>query len=610
MDAQKTWWSTAIQEELAALCDIPATEVPAPTLQTPPKADMGDVAIPCFPYAKLARTAPPVIATKLVAALMAKPEVAQYGEAKAVGPYLNIFLNLEGSTADLLAEISRAGAAYGHNNSLAGQRIMVEFSSPNTNKPLHLGHLRNDSLGESVSRILQANGAEVRKVNLVNNRGMHICKSMLAYKLFGKGKTPASEGIKGDHFVGSFYVKFAQWAKEDATADKQVQEMLELWEQGDHETLELWNTMNSWTMQGIGETYKKTGISFDTIYYESDTYKHGKSEILQGLKEGHFFKKDDGSVWVDLSPINLDEKVLLRGNGTTLYMTQDVGTAMARHKDWPFDQLVYVVGSEQEYHFKVLFYILQLMGNPWAKNLYHLSYGMVNLPDGKMKSREGTVVDADDLMDELITIAKNEIIAKGRQDVVHDLDATAQAIALGALNYYLLQVTPSKDMVFNPKESISFQGNTGPYIQYTGARIASILRKAEAEGIAEIGERMYTETDEGESAKGASQTATTQSPTATPDASLLSLTQERELISLMQRYPELVAKAGAEHNPALLTSFLYDIAKLFSRYYHDNSILKAESPALITARVALVKAIALVIQSAMALVGVPYLAVM
>ncbi len=582
MDALKSWWSSAILEELAKLFDLPQEELPQPTLQTPPKADMGDLAIPCFPYAKATKTAPPVIAAKLVEALKNREGVANYGEPKIAGPYINIFLNLAGSSKDLLSNIFEQGSNFGHNVTLNDQRIMVEFSSPNTNKPLHLGHLRNDSLGESVSRILKANGAEVRKVNLVNNRGMHICKSMLAYKLFGEGKTPQSEQMKGDHFVGSFYVKFAQWAKEDDSADQQVQDMLELWEKGDPETIELWNTMNSWTMEGIGETYEKTGISFDTIYYESDTYKHGKDEILQGLKHGHFFTKEDGSVWVDLEPIGLDSKVLLRGNGTTLYMTQDVGTAIARHRDWPFDQLVYVVGSEQEYHFKVLFYILQVMDNPWAKNLYHLSYGMVNLPDGKMKSREGTVVDADDLMAELVTIARDEIIAKERQDIVDDLDKTAEAIALGALNYYLLQVTPTKDMIFNPKESISFQGNTGPYIQYTGARMASILRKYNKQVL----------------------------PVEKIDFSLLELTQERELLGLMQKYPELVTKAASDHNPALITSFLYDIAKLFSRYYHDNSILKAESDSLVDARVALVSAISLVMQSAMHLVGVPYLASM
>ncbi len=582
MESLKSWWIDAIEEELTKLIQ-PTEELPKPTVQTPPKADMGDIAIPCFPYAKVARKAPPVIATELVTALLKRGDVASYGEPKAFGPYVNIFLNLEESTKDLFSEIATTGVSYGHNSTLGGKRIMVEFSSPNTNKPLHLGHLRNDSLGESISRILKANGAEVRKVNLVNNRGMHICKSMLAYKLFGEGKTPESEGIKGDHFVGNFYVKFAQWAKEDPSADKQVQDMLELWEQGDAETLELWNLMNSWTMEGIGETYKKTGISFDTIYYESDTYTNGKDEILQALKEGHFFTKEDGSVWVDLSPINLDSKVLLRGNGTTLYMTQDVGTAIARHKDWPFDQLVYVVGSEQEYHFKVLFYILQLMGHPWAESLYHLSYGMVNLPDGKMKSREGTVVDADDLMSELISIAREEIISKSRENEVDSLDGTSEAIALGALNYYLLQVTPTKDMIFNPKESISFQGNTGPYIQYTGARIASILRKYSSTFGQELPE------------------------TTRIDSTLLSLTEERELIGLMQKYPELVKRAGNDHNPSLITTFLYDFTKLFSRYYHDNSILKAESQELIEARVALVTAIGTVMKSAMALVGVPYL---
>jgi arginyl-tRNA synthetase len=554
--------------------------LPPLAVQTPPKPELGDIAFPLFAYAKLLRMAPPALAAE-VKARIEKLEERPLGDLLIAGPYLNVRIDMTAIAGELSQTIASSGDSYGTGDSLAGQRVTIEFSCPNTNKPLHLGHMRNDSIGESVSAILKANGATVRKVNLINNRGVHICKSMLAYRKFGNGETPQSTNMKGDHFVGKYYVKFAEWAKEDPTAEQQAQDMLKKWEDGDPEVLSLWETMNGWTLEGLASSYRTMGIGFDAYYYESDTYKFGKDEILKGLENGVFYREEDGSVWVDLSPIKLDKKVLLRKDGTSLYMTQDVGTAIMRHKDWPFDSLVYVVASEQQYHFKVLFYVLGLLGYSWAKNLHHLSYGMVNLPDGKMKSREGTVVDADELVAQLTELAASEIHAKHREEMVGDVGKTAASIALGALNYYLLQVIPTKDMVFNPAESISFSGNTGPYLQYMGARICSMLRKFEAERDAyrDIGF----------------------------NSSLLTLGDERELVKQLALYPEVVEKAGSEFDPSLVCSYLYGLSKIFSKWYHDNPILKAGSKELVRARVELCRMVLQVLKNAFSLVGIPFL---
>lgn len=561
----------------------PVSDLPPLVAQVPPKPELGDLAFPLFAYAKILHMGPPLLAKTLkerIEALEERPS----GELLVSGPYLNIKIDAASLANALSAKIEAEGERYGNNETLAGKRVVIEFSCPNTNKPLHLGHMRNDSLGMSMAAILAANGAEVRKVNLINNRGVHICKSMLAYQKFSHGETPESSGIKGDHLVGNYYVKFAQWAKEDPTAEEQAQAMLKKWEEGDSEVLALWQKMNDWTIRGLYESYEAMRISFDAYYWESETYKYGKDEILKGLAEGVFSREEDGSVWVDLSDIKLDKKVLLRSDGTSLYITQDVGTAIMRHKDWPFDAHIYVVGSEQQYHFKVLFSVLERLGYTWAQNLHHLSYGMVNLPEGKMKSREGTVVDADELLASLTTLAEEEIRSKGREEQVGDITETSAAIALGALNYYLLQVTATKDMIFNPAESISFNGNTGPYLQYMGARISSMLAK------------FHSEQPEVE---------------ALPfDAGLLTLSDERELVKLLARYGEVVAKAGAEYDPSLVTAYLYELSKLFSRYYHDNPVLKAPSPALVRARITLVRMVDQVLKNAFALVGIPYLASM
>lgn len=596
LNTLKNAWKEAIEKELKEY--LGSDEIQSLTIGVPPKADMGDAAFPMFPYSKAAKKAPMMIAEDIKKRLEEKDHPA--GTISTAGPYINITFDLSSISDTLFSEVEKGGSEYGKSDTLKGKRMMVEFSCPNTNKPLHLGHMRNDSLGQSVSELLKSQNAEVKKVNLINNRGVHICKSMLAYKIFGNGETPESTGEKGDHFVGRYYVRFATWEKEVENAkkenpdivkdpsfvdpDAEAQKMLKLWEDGEKEVRELWTLMNKWTLDGLAESYKNMGISFDKYYYESDTYKFGREEVMKGLEMGIFEREEDGSVQIDLSPIKLDKKVLLRRDGTTLYMTQDIGTAVKRHEDWPFDSLTYVVASEQQYHFKVLFYILSKLGYKWADELHHLSYGMVNLPNGKMKSREGTVVDADDLLSELSELAKNEIVEKGREDAVEDVDKTAKDIALGALNYYLLQVQPTKDMVFNPEESISFNGNTGPYLQYTGARISSILRKYE---------------DIEKSLENVSF-----------DGKLLSGEDEKALIKLIASFPATVTKAASDFDPSVVASFLYEIAKTFSHYYHDNRILDADSKELIVARVRLIKAIKTTMENGFRLIGVPFLVAM
>lgn len=587
----KNEWKSFLEKELKEY--IGSDNIAPLSVGVPPKSDMGDLAFPLFPYAKAAKKGPQQIAMDL------KERIGNNhpaGDIIISGPYFNVSLDISSLAPFIYREVEKKGKDYGKGESQKGKKAMIEFSCPNTNKPLHLGHMRNDSLGQSVASLIKSQGADVMKVNLINNRGVHICKSMLAYKTFGNGETPQSTGEKGDHFVGRYYVRFAQWEKEAEEAkknnpnivntpdwedpDEEAQKMLRAWERGDKEVRELWTKMNGWTLEGLEESYKNMGISFDKYYYESETYKFGKEEVLKGLEMGIFQKEEDGSVQVDLSPIGLDKKVLLRKDGTTLYMTQDIGTAIRRHSDWPFDSLTYVVASEQQYHFKVLFYCLGLLGYDWAKELHHLSYGMVNLPNGKMKSREGTVVDADDLLEELTVLAEKEIIDKGRESAVDDVKETSRKIALGALNYYLLQVTPTKDMVFNPEESISFNGNTGPYLQYTGARICSILRKAE-----ELNDIEF-------------------------DGKLLSLDDEKTLLKLIDSFPETVEKAATGFDPSVIASYLYECAKTFSHYYHDNRILNAETKELIKARISLCKMLKVVMENGFDLIGVPFLEAM
>ncbi len=577
-------------------------------VENPPKPEMGDLGAPMFTLAKAFHMAPSAIAqgvAKIISDAAAAGKSlggenpASLGTFAPVGPYVNVKLNKANASADILMAIAAQGDNYGSldeagNAPLKGRKVMVEYSSPNTNKPLHLGHMRNDALGESVSRILKKAGAEVFRTNIINNRGVHICKSMLAYKLFHepKGETPETLHMKGDHFVGQCYVEFDRYAKEHPEAAQQAEDMLVQWEQskpGD-ELYTLWEKMNGWAISGVKETYERTGVGFEKLYFESETYLKGKEEIVKGLEKGLFFRAADGSVRVDVTEAvgkgkdgEDHEKVLLRKDGTSVYITQDIGTAIYRHSDWAFNQLVYVVASEQIFHFKVLFYILRKLGFDWAEKLYHLSYGLVNLPSGRMKSREGTVVDADDLIDSLHADALKAIQDKGRDEAVGSPDEVAEKVALAALHYYLLQVAPVKDMLFNPEESLSFNGNTGPYLQYMGARIASILRKAGEQGL---------EPDSG-------------------DAALALLTHESEwaLTKKLAEFPRLVAKAADALDPSLMANYLYDVCKSFSAFYRDCPILPVaeKEPLLARARLCLASCTLTVLKNAMHLVLVPFL---
>ncbi|MCL2441869.1 MAG: arginine--tRNA ligase [Treponema sp.] len=575
--------------------------------ENPPNPEMGDIGFPMFSYAKTLRKGPPQIA-QIAAEKLTNILVTENSNAKAEaqGPYINIRMDRAETAGIILEKIlnnNEKDFSFGRPGNKTGKKVMIEFSSPNTNKPLHLGHLRNDVLGESISRIIKASGAEVRKVCIINDRGIHICKSMLAYKEHGQGKTPESEGIKSDRFVGNWYVNFnnelkkeadklinSGIKKEEAEAQtdsmKKAQEMLRKWEAGDSETVELWKNMNKWAIEGMKKTYERTGISFDKYYYESDTYTLGKDEVLKGLEKGIFYREEDGAIAVDLTEEKLDKKILLRSDGTSIYITQDFGTAINRYNDWPFDQLIYVVGSEQHYHFKVLFVILDKLGFTWAKNLRHLSYGMVNLPEGKMKSREGTVVDADDLIDSLRDMALSEIREKGREDDVGDPMEVSEKIALGALHYFLLQPSPVKDMLFDPNESLSFTGNTGPYLQYMGARISSMMRKSEESG------KKNSKTED------------------SVVFSLLTNDSEWELVKILAVYPAVVGEAAENLDPSCLTGYLYELSKAFSRFYHECPILNCEDPALSKARLELSRAVMFVLKDAFNLVCIPFLEVM
>jgi arginyl-tRNA synthetase len=587
MKKYRDQWRAIVASALSAMgadAGQPDIDTAVLTAETPPDPRLGDIAFPLFPFARVLKKAPAAIAAEVARRAASDPRAAGAGTATAAGPYVNVSLVRPTVVEDILAGISGAGSGFGATDALRGQRIMLEFSCPNTNKPLHLGHLRNDAIGESLSRILSTAGGTVRKVNLINDRGVHICKSMLAYMRFGNGTTPETEKIKGDHFVGDYYVKYAQYESEHPEAEEEVRTLLRQWEAGDAKVRELWRTMNAWVTDGLEKSYRRTGVSFDKVYFESEIYMLGREVILDGLKKGIFQRDPDGSVWVDLTPQGMDREVLLRSDGTSIYLTQDVGVAIQRSKDWPFDRLIYVVASEQRHHFHVLFKVMEILGYPWAPSLHHLAYGMVNLPEGKMKSREGTVVDADDLLDELESLAAEEIKAKEREEDVGDPAATARAVALGALHYWFLQVTAVKDMTFDPKESISFTGNTGPYLQYTGARISSMLRKFEQ--------------------RKASYEAGRLQP------SLLSLPEEWELAKSLALFPEVVVASARDLNPSVLTTYLFELCKAYSRYYQDHPVLRNESQDLVVTRIALVRAVVQVLRNGLGLLGIPFLEAM
>ena len=550
----------------------------------------GDYTVVVFPFVKTSRQAPEATGAAMGEWIVANvPEISAFNCVKG---FLNLSLSNEYWNS-VLAEMVQT-PDFGQLPD-TGRTVMVEFSSPNTNKPLHLGHIRNNLLGWSVSRLLEANGHRVIKANLVNDRGIHICKSMLAWLKTCNGATPESLGVKGDHLVGDCYVKFndlykaevealvkggmeKEEAEKNAPIMKEAQAMLVKWEQGDPEVRELWKKMNSWVYAGFDKTYSDLGISFDKIYYESQTYLLGKALVQKGLDMGIFERQEDGSVWCDLTSDGLDRKLLLRGDGTSVYMTQDLGTAERRFDEYKLDELIYVVGNEQNYHFQVLKLILGKLGFGWSDDIYHLSYGMVELPEGKMKSREGTVVDADDLIEKMYNTAKETSLELGKLDGMseQEQDELFRMLSLGALKYFIIKVDPKKTMLFDPKESIDFNGNTGPFIQYTHARIKSILRKAADQGI-DLGEAL-------------------QSTELNP--------KEVRLVKILNSFPAKIAEAGLAHSPALVANYAYELAKDFNQYYHDTPILREEDAAKLRLRLKLISMIARVLVKAMDILGI------
>ncbi|WP_295879415.1 arginine--tRNA ligase [uncultured Alistipes sp.] len=550
----------------------------------------GDYTLVTFPLLRRSRKSPEATATELGTYMKEhNPEISSFNVVKG---FLNLVL--DGSFwADRFDELA-AQEDYGCQPS-TGRTVMIEYSSPNTNKPLHLGHIRNNLLGYSVAQILQANGHRVIKANLVNDRGIHICKSMLAWKLYGDGETPASTGMKGDHLVGKYYVEFdkhykaqikelmaegqsEEEAKKNAPIMREAQEMLRKWEAKDPEVYALWEMMNGWVYEGFDVTYRALGVDFDKVYYESQTYLLGKSLVEEGLRKGVFYRRPDNSVWIDLRADGLDEKLLLRGDGTSVYMTQDLGTAYRRFEDNRLDDMIYVVGNEQNYHFQVLKLVLKKLGYAeWSDHITHLSYGMVELPEGKMKSREGTVVDADDLIADMVHTAREMSAELGKLDgcTEEEANAVSTMVGLGALKYFILKVDPKKTMLFDPRESIDFNGNTGPFIQYTHARICSVLRKAAEAGI-----------DYSEPVRASY------------------LPEERELVKMLTEYPSVVKAAGENFAPSLIAAYVYELAKQFNGYYHDHSILKEEQADVRCMRLRLAQQVARVIRLGMKLLGI------
>lgn len=564
------------------------------------KGQDGQFTIVVFPLLRISKKKPEDTAQDLGEWL--QKNVKEIGRYNVVKGFLNLCLNesVWVETLNLMANTKDYGL-----KPVTGESplVMIEYSSPNTNKPLHLGHVRNNLLGWSLAQIIQANGNKVVKTNIVNDRGIHICKSMLAWLKWGNGETPQSAHKKGDHLIGDYYVLFDQHykaevsqlkeqyekeglsaedaeqkAKQEAPLIKEAHQMLVKWEQGDEQVRALWKKMNSWVYEGFDETYKALGVSFDKIYYESDTYLVGKQEVEKGLKEGLFTRHEDGSVWADLRSKGLDEKLLIRSDGTSVYMTQDIGTAKLRFQDYPIDKMIYVVGNEQEYHFKVLSILLDELGFKWGKSLVHFSYGMVELPNGKMKSREGTVVDADDLIAEMISSARktSEELGKFQDMDEQERQKIARIVGMGALKYFLLKVDPRKNMLFNPAESIDFNGNTGPFIQYTYARIRSVLRKAEEAGI-EVG----------------------QADTSAPVNE-----KEQELIQKLGQFPAVVEQAGAEYSPSQIATYCYELVKLFNQFYHDYSILNEPDAKKKALRLLLARQVSTVVKTGMLLLGI------
>lgn len=560
---------------LSVLSEIAGKEVaelPELVTEIPPQQELGDLAFPMFKYAKELHMAPPKIAAEIQnkltdCELIAKSEIK--------GPYLNVFLNRGILSKAVLSETLEKKENVG-TQSAKNEKVLIEFSCPNTNKPLHLGHCRNNVLGDSIARIYKKAGFDVTKVNLINDRGVHICKSMLAYQKFGNNSTPESLNKKSDHVVGDFYVKFAIEADKDSNLNKEAQEMLIKWEAKDPEVRALWEKMNGWAIGGIEETYKKMGISFDCVQRESETYILGKDIVQQGLDKGVFYKeKEDNSVWIDNEDVGLDKKIVLRGDGTSIYITQDIGTLVKRQELFGFDRMIYVVGSEQIYHFQTLFAIMKKLGYKWADKCYHLSYGMVNLPEGKMKSREGKVVDADNLMEELQQLSFEVVCEKHPDWTEEDKKEIARKISLGALKYYLLNFNTGKDVMFDPKKSISFDGNTGPYLQYTTARINSLLKKAADVNFDLEILKDYSFRDE-----------------------------EWQVVSKLMQFDHAITQAAAEYSPLEICNYLYDLVRLYSKMYHELPIVTAEKQEEKNVRLMITKAVQYVLTSGLEMLGI------
>ncbi|OUN63418.1 MULTISPECIES: arginine--tRNA ligase [Butyricimonas] len=560
-------------------------------LQETRKEFAGDLTVVVFPFTRYSRKSPEETAKELGEYL--KQNIEEVETYNVIKGFLNVVIS-SAYWIEVLNDVAKE-EKYGYAKVPSGKTYMIEYSSPNTNKPLHLGHIRNNFLGWSVSEIQKANGHNVIMVNLVNDRGIHICKSMIAWEKFANGATPESTGTKGDHFVGDYYVRFdkeykaqikelmeqgktEEEAKKEAPILLEAQEMLRKWEAGDEKVVSLWRTMNNWVLKGFDETYKMMGISFDKVYFESQTYKKGRDLVLKGLADGVLYRKDTGSVWADLTGDGLDHKLLLRDDGTSVYMTQDIGTAYDRFNEFNMDQEIYVVGNEQNYHFQVLSLVCKKLGFDWADKIKHLSYGMVELPEGKMKSREGTVVDADDLIDEMIHTARTTSEELGKLDgyTKEEAEDVYRKVALGALKYFILKVDPKKTMMFNPKESIDFNGNTGPFIQYTYTRIKSVLRKAEEAGVKIVPGDIHTALTE----------------------------KEQNLVKLIAKLPAVVKEAGDNYSPALIGNYAYELAKEFNQFYHDYSILKEENEQVRNLRLLLAQQCSVAIENAMGMLGI------
>lgn len=573
-------------------------------LQKTKKEFQGHFTVVVFPFLKMSKKSPEMTASEIGVWLQKNmPAVSSYNVIKG---FLNIVISIP-VWLRVLTDIN-SDEKYGFTEPTDNSPlVMIEYSSPNTNKPLHLGHVRNNLLGAALANIMAASGAKVVKTNIVNDRGIHICKSMLAWQKWGNGATPESTGKKGDHLIGDYYVEFDKHyraevksllpknydeldekaqevvktaAEQQSPLMKEAHDMLVRWEQGDAEVRQLWKMMNDWVYAGFDETYKRLGVSFDKIYYESETYLEGKEKVMEGLEKGFFFKKEDGSVWADLAAEGLDQKLLLRSDGTSVYMTQDIGTAKLRFQDYPIDKMIYVVGNEQNYHFQVLSILLDKLGFKWGKDLVHFSYGMVELPEGKMKSREGTVVDADDLMDEMIENARVTSDELGKLNGLskEEIDDTMRIVGMGALKYFILKVDARKNMTFNPKESIDFNGNTGPFIQYTYARIRSILRKAEEDGL-NVSNRLFSD-------------------------DIMISDKEIAIIQLLSEFKDVIAQAASDYNPSVIANYCYDLAKEFNQFYHDFSVLREPEQGLKMFRLMLTENVGKILRLGTGLLGI------